>query len=137
MNRDGGTTLAGDEQLHTACLAVAHTLRPGQFRSIARLASWPSPDKHADVAFVIETRMLNESDLERTAPWWAASGETMTAALMTVRELEEDLASHLIGAALQATITAGADLVSDSILRLAESAASWIDGRNHAGGDHS
>ena len=125
--------LARDEQLHTACLAVAHSLRPGQFRAIARQATWPSPDKHADVAFVIETRMLNESDLERTGPWWAASGETMTAALMSVRELDEGLASHLIGAALQGTITAGADLVSDNILRLAESAASWIDGLRHAG----
>jgi len=134
MYGDGGTALlARDEQLHTACLAVAHSLRPGQFRAIARQASWPSPDKHADVAFIIETRMLEESDRDRAFPWWAASGETMTAALMSVREVPEDLASHIIGASLQATITAGADLVSDNILRLAESAASWIDGLRHAG----
>jgi len=134
MDRDGGTSLlTRDEQLHTACVAVAHSLRPGQFRAIARQATWPSKNKHADVAHIIETRMLNESDLARTGPWWAASGQTMTAALMSVREVREDLASHLIGASLQATITAGADLVSDNVLRLAESAASWIDGRNHAG----
>jgi hypothetical protein len=136
MTPDGATLTASDERMHTACLAVAHALRPGPFRAIARQATWPTPDKHADVAHIIETRMREKSDLARTGPWWAASGPTMTAALMSVRELEEDLASYLIGAALQATITAGADLVSDSILRLAESAASWIDGRNHAGGAH-
>lgn len=124
--------LSLDAQLHLVCEAVARSLRQGQFRAIAAQATWPTPDKAADVAHIIETRMVEDSDIERTKPWWAARGLTMTASLMAVREIPEDLASQLIGAALQAHITAGADLVSDNILRLAEAAASWIDGRTHA-----
>lgn len=117
------------EPLEVACEAVAHALRPRLAGVVAKQITWPTPDRLDDVAFVLRTRLQAKSDHDRTAPFWEASGYELTQALMDLRGIDESLASHLIGAALQAQITAGQDLVSDHVLRLAEAAAVWIDGR--------
>lgn len=115
--------------LEVACEAVAHALRPRLRSVVAKQITWPTPDELVDVAFVLRTRIVEKSDADRTIPFWEASGYALTAALMDLRDIDESLASHLIGAALQAQITAGQDLVSDHVLRLAEAAAVWIDGK--------
>jgi len=114
--------------LEVACEAVAHALRPRLRSIVAKQITWSTPDVLVDVAFVLRTRIEQHSDHDRTLPFWEASGYALTTALMELRGIDEALASHLIGAALQAQITAGQDLVSDHVLRLAEAAAVWLDG---------
>ena len=111
-----------------ACRAVAHALRPRLRDVVARQITWSTPNLLDDVAFVLRTRMENQSDLATIGPWWEASGYALTASLMDLRGIDEALASHLVGAAVQAQVTAGQDLVSDYVLRLAEAAAVWLDG---------
>lgn len=125
-------TAIKDEYLHLACEAVTHALRPRDHDTIAQLATWPTADRDADIAYILETRQREQLDADRTVPWWEASGADVTAALMVVCDVDEGLGSHLVGVSVQAMILAGRDLVSDSILRLAERAACWIDGREAA-----
>ena len=113
------------DPLTTACEAVAHALRPRPARVVAKHLAEPTPD---DVATVLRTRIAEKSDAKRTLPFWEASGYDLTAALMDLREIDESLASHLIGAALQAQISAGEDLHSHKVLELAEAALVWLDG---------
>lgn len=119
-----------EDLLESAFSAVAHALRPRLRNIIAQQITWPTPDKVTDVAFVLRTRAASKADLDRIGPWWEASGYELTDALMDLRGIDRSLASHLIGAAVQAQVTAGQDLVSDYVLRLAEAAAVWLDGAN-------
>jgi len=114
-----------------AAKAVAHALRPRLRAIVAKQITWSTPDVLEDVAFVIRTRMEAKSDWARIGPWWKASGAHVTAALMDLRGIDEGLASHLVGAAVQAQVTAEQDVLSDSVLRLAEAASVWLDGAGH------
>ena len=121
-----------DKMLHDACEAVTYAMRPLMFRNIARQATWATKDPHADVLFTLETRLSRQADIERTEPFWDATGLELTASLNIVTGVEDEFASHLVAAALQAFIVAGQDLASDHILRLAERAASWQAGKRAA-----
>ena len=123
-----------DTQRGLACRAVAHALRP-RLRKVIHdeQVTWPAVDEEGvvrAVADVLHQRINAKTDAARTLPWWEASGYTLTTALMELRGIDEPLASHLVGAALQAQISARQDLVSDYVLRLAEAAAVWLDGAN-------
>lgn len=116
------------DPIEVACKAVAHALRPRLARLIAKQITWPTPNVLEDVAFVLGTRIREQSDKDRTLPFWEASGYDLTAALMDLREIDESLASHLVGAALQAQVCSGQDLSSYKIRELAEAALVWLDG---------
>lgn len=112
-----------------AVVAVVEALPPRMFGKVASLVTWPTRDRAADVVFVLYTRMETRADADRTVPWWDASGEMMASALTVVCGVDEAWASHLIGAAVQARVTAGEHLGEDAVLRLAERAACWHKGR--------
>ena len=116
------------EAREEAANAVAHALRPRLRAIVAKQITWSTPDVLEDVAFVIRTRMEAKSDIAVIGPWWEASGHDLTLALMELRGIDEGLASHLVGAAVQAQVTANEPLISDYVLRLAEAAAVWLDG---------
>lgn len=130
MSEEGGARvqLTAEESRTAACAAVATSMPPRMRNVIAASATWPTQDRVADVAFMIETRMANKADLDRTLPWWEASGDAVTAALVDVSGTEQGLASHIIGAVVEARILGGQPLVEDLVLRWAERAAAWIDG---------
>ena len=111
-----------------ACQAVTEALRPRIRAQLAKQVTWPTTDTHADVRQLLETRIRDKSDLERTLPFWEATGYDLTAALTVVCSVDEAEASHLVGAALQAQVSAGQDLAPDNVLRLAERAACWRAG---------
>lgn len=111
-----------------ACEAVAEALRPRLRGELARQVPWPTTDSHADVRHLLESRIRAKADLARTLPFWEAAGQDLTVALTVVCDVDEGLASHLVGAALQAQVAAGQDLAPDNVLRLAERAACWLAG---------
>lgn len=114
-----------------AAAAVAAAMRPALLDAVlANAVAWPGTDPIGDVAAVLRAAMEGAWHQGRTVPFWQATGPQLTAALMVlVRDLDDALASHLIGAALHAHILGRADTAPDAILRLAERAACWRAGR--------
>lgn len=117
-----------DSPIDVAAISVAGAMRPRTREAITRAASWPNRDRDDVVYSEIADAMADQTLLARAEPWWAATGTNLTAALMSVTDAGEGLASHLIGASLHAHLLAGEDNNADSILRLAERAAAWCEG---------
>lgn len=117
-----------DSPIDIAAICVAGAIRPRTRESIIRNASWPNRDRDDVVYSEISDAMADNTLAERTQSWWASTGANLTAALVSVTDVNEGLASHLIGASLHAHILAGDDTAADNVLRLAERAASWWEG---------
>lgn len=116
-----------------AAEAVAYACRPGMRRDIhTRQIGEGDPDDVEDVEGLLYHALSGYEweRLGRAQAWWGACGPDVTFALChVIDDLEEKEASHVVGAAMWAHILAGADLVADSVLRLAERAACWEAGR--------
>lgn len=84
------------------------------------------------VQAAIEDSVVHDKHQERTVPFWGATGEPLTESLMAITGVDEDVASHIVGAALHALILAKQDTSPDTILRLAERAVCWDAGRQWA-----
>lgn len=104
-----------------AARAVAHAMRPPHRALVER--------RHGDATTAIEKAMLEKWHTDLTVTFWKATGPQLTAALQHVTDADETDASFLVGAALHAIILGGQDRAPDMILRLAERAACWEDGR--------
>lgn len=115
--------------------ATAAALRPGHAATIQRLLPGFELEHGAGMAAVqaaIEDSIAEDRWQSRTVPFWKASGENLTEALIAVTGVDEEIASHMIGAALHALILARQDTAPDAILRLAERAVCWDAGREWA-----
>ncbi len=124
-------TEADRASITEATTAVAASMRPALLDAVRdRAVTWPATDPVDDVAAVLRSAMEGAWHQDRTVPFWEATGPQLTAALViVVRDLDEAVASHLIGAALHAHVLGRADTAPDAILRLAERAACWRQGR--------
>lgn len=108
-----------------ACSGVAGAAQP---RFIRDMPVRPGPDERPEAA-VLLLRLINEGEHAETARTWMGTfGDQVTMSLMALRDVDESLASHLIGASLQAHISAGKDLATHSVLGLAEAAWAWLCG---------
>lgn len=90
------------------------------------LARAVTADEGEHVALVVLEGML--CGVEGHTAWWEASGDTVTAMLCEVSDLDYATASHMVGAAAVARSLAGLDRGEDAVLRLAERAACWLAG---------
>ena len=119
--------------IREAAEAVAHAARPGLLAGVrSRSVSWPTEDLVADAEVMVRSAMEGGWHQVEAGPFWDATGGQLTASLcVVVRGLDEVEASYLVGAALHAHVLGGADVVPDSVLRLAERAACWRLGVDH------
>jgi len=116
-----------------ATRAVAAALRPAHAAEIQRLL--PGFERGAGVRAVqaaIEDSIVHDKRQGRTVSFWGATGEPLTESLMAITGVDEEVASHIVGAALHALILAKQDTAPDTILRLAERAVCWDAGRQWA-----
>ena len=109
------------ELLRVSCEAVAGAARPSLVKAL------PIRSRE-DMPAYLRTRIEEHLDLAVIAPWWEAFGTACVKSLMDLREVDQPLASHIIGASVQAHVSARQDLDSGSVIRLGEGALTWMAG---------
>lgn len=130
------------EACFDAATAVSHVLSPAELDAVnvdAPATPWfelqvaleRTPEAYA-AAKIAEAMLGTGTTPDGHHEWWAASGETVTAALCAVTGTEHGQASHLVAASVTAKAMAGRDRVEDAVLRLAERAAAWRKGHDAA-----
>ena len=125
-----------NDYLEYVSMCVAGALRPRVRDAIAKRAAWPSDSPDRTVLHEIHTALQEDHNTDQTVPWWNATGHLVAEALVDLTDVDEKIATYLIGGSLHALILGGQDTTQDNVLRLAERAACWYVGHIAASNAH-